>query len=41
MYDPSKHGKLYGEFKQFRAEIDYKWHTNYTEEKDKDGKIML
>ena len=35
MYDPSKHGKLYGEFKQFRAEIDYKWHTNYTEERQR------
>ncbi len=32
-YDRKIHGQLHGQFKQFRAEIDYSWHTNYTKER--------
>ena len=32
-YEECIHGKLYGEFINFRKKIDYSWHTNYTEER--------
>eukprot|EP00750_Incisomonas_marina_P000187 INCI10168.2.p1 GENE.INCI10168.2~~INCI10168.2.p1 ORF type:complete len:913 (+),score=130.86 INCI10168.2:143-2881(+) len=34
-YAPSLHGPLVGEFVDVRRALDYSWHTNYTEERQK------